>query len=184
MRLALNTAAASAFFLAVSPCLAANPLCDQLKTFEMEPLVKLPDGALQRRWIDFSWGSPENLARDEIQIGATLKCHGSDDIAIALCKYLLHHTPHENMSALPLGIMQCEGFASGRPAFPRRWVEELSWDTPGELVEMLQIDQFNRPNVEPSLRLTIMPLPESPRAKKPTPFFRSLSSKLGSDEGE
>jgi hypothetical protein len=80
-------------------------------------------------------------------------------------------TLHETVSALPQGILRCEGFASERPAFPRRWVEELSWDVPGQLIEMLQIDQFDRPDTERSLRLTIMPFPESPQATKPVPFF-------------
>jgi hypothetical protein len=150
----------------------------------LTPLAKLPDGGLQRRWIDFSWGPPENLAPDEIQLGATLKCHGSDDTARALCQYMLHHTSFENITSVPQRILQCEGFASGRAASPRKWVEELSWDAPGDVIEMLQIDQFDRPNTDASMRLTIMPFPESPQANKPTPFFRSLSGKLGSDDEE
>lgn len=184
MRLAFHIAAVCAFSLSVRPCMAANELCHQLKSFARAPLTALADGGHQRRWIDFAWGSPENLAADEIQIGATLKCQGSDAPANSLCHYLLHHTSHETVSALPQGILRCEGFASERPAFPRRWVEELSWDVPGQLIEMLQIDQFDRPDTERSLRLTIMPFPESPQATKPVPFFRSLSGKLGSGGGE
>jgi hypothetical protein len=184
MRLAFHRAAACALFFAASPCLAANGLCDQLKSFGLTPLAKLPDGGLQRRWIDFSWSAPENLAPDEIQIGATLRCHGSDDTGKALCQYLLHHTPHEFITYLPQGILQCEGFASARPASPSKWVEELSWDAPGDVIEMLQIDQFDRPNTDATLRLTIMPYPESPQAIKPAPFFRALSGKLGSDDEE
>src|SRR5580693_6037748 len=94
-----------------------------------------------------------------------------------LCKYVHQNTPHENMSALPLGILRCQGFVSNRAAFPRRWVEELSWDAPNGLIEQIQIDQLARHDAEPSMRLTIMPFPESPQAKKPAPFFRGLSAK-------
>lgn len=135
--------------------------------------------------MDFSWGGPENLAKDELQIGATLKCHGSDDAAQMLCQYVLHNTPHENLSALPLGILRCQGFVSDRAAFPSRWLEELSWDAPNGLIEKIQIDQLDWYDVEPSMRLTIMPFPESPLAKKPTPFFKALSAKLNLwDQGE
>ncbi|BEV01477.1 hypothetical protein [Novosphingobium olei] len=184
MRLAFHIAAVCAFALSAGHCMAASELCHQLKSFARAPLTELADGGLQRRWIDFAWGGPENLAPDEIRIGATLKCQGSDAPANSLCQYLLHHTPHETVSALPQGILRCEGFASDRLAFPRRWVEELSWDVQGKLIEMLQIDQFDRPGTERSLRLTILPLAESPQATKPVPFFRSLSGKLGSDDSE
>jgi hypothetical protein len=97
---------------------------------------------------------------------------------------MLHHTSFEQTPSLPQRILKCEGFATDRPASPRQWVEELSWDAPGELVEMLQIDQFDRPDTDATMRLTIMPFPETPQVKKPPPFFRSLSGKLGADETE
>jgi hypothetical protein len=178
MRSTLFLAGALTAALGFCPVWAAESLCDQVNVFEQEPLTKLPDGGLQRRWMDFSWGAPKNLAKDEVQIGATLKCHGSDVAAEKLCKYALQNTPHENMSALPLGILRCHGFVAGKAAFPSRWVEELSWDAPNDLIENIQIDQLARQGFEPSMRLTIMPFPESPRAKKPEPFFKPLSSKL------
>lgn len=184
MRSAFLRAAVCTFSLAASPCLAADELCDQLKSFEHTPLAKLADGGLQRRWIDFTWSPPENLAPNEIQIGATLRCHGSDDTAKALCQYMLHHMSFEQVPALPLRVLRCEGYVSDRPASPRRWVEELSWDAPGDLVEMFQIDQFDRPDANASMRLAIFPFPESPLAKKPVPFFHSLTSKLGSEDEE
>jgi len=178
MRPALFTAIAFSFFLAAGPSLAAEVLCEHLASFERAALAKLPDGSLQRRWMDFSWGAPENLAQNEVQIGATLKCHGSDDVAKSLCAYVLHHTPHENMSALPLGILRCRGFASNQTAFPERWVEELTWDAPNGLIGQIQIDQLARRDAEPSMRLTIKSSPESSQAKMPPPFFKALSAKL------
>jgi hypothetical protein len=167
---------------AASAGFAEDELCKRVGAFERTPLVKLADGGFQRRWMDFSWGGSENLAQNEVQIGATLKCHGSDDVAKTLCSYALHNTPHENMTYLPMAILRCHGFVSDRATFPRRWVEELGWDTPDGLIEELQIDQLDRPDTEPSIRLTIMPFPESPRATKPSPFFEALSAKLGSDD--
>lgn len=169
---------------AAGSSLAADELCNQVKSFERKPLTKSPDGDLQRRWMDFSWGAPENLQENEVQIGATLKCHGSDEAAKALCQYVLHHSPHENITALPLAILRCEGFVSARAAFPSRWIEELGWDMPNGLVEQFQIDQLGRADHEPSMRLTIMPYPESPDTEKPEPFFKALSAKLGVDQGE
>jgi hypothetical protein len=54
--------------------------------------------------------------------------------------------------------------------------------TPDGLIEELQIDQLDRPDTEPSIRLTIMPFRESPQAMKPSPFFKALSGKLGLDD--
>lgn len=178
MRSAGVLAVALTALLAAGSSSAADGLCEQIKSFEQEPLIKLPDGGLQRRWMDFSWGAPKNLAKNEIQIGATLKCRGSDIVAEKLCRYALHNTSYENMSALPLGILRCHGIITYKATFPSRWVEELSWDAPNGLIEQIQIDQLARQDVEPAMRLTIMPFPESSQAKKPEPFFKALSSKL------
>jgi hypothetical protein len=178
MRPALFTALALFFPLAAGPSLAADGLCEHVKSFEQKALLKLPDGGLQRRWMDFSWGGPEKLLQDEVQIGATLKCHGSDDVAETLCEYVLHNTPHENITALPLGILRCDGFASNQAAQPRHWVEDLSWDLPSDLIEQIQIDQLGGSYAEPAMRLSILPFPESSDAKKPPPFFKALSTKV------
>lgn len=180
----LLVAAALTFLFLASPGLAATELCQRVKSFEQTPLTKLPDGELQRRWMDFSWGPDQPLEENEVQIGSTLRCSGSDEVAKALCQYAVHHSPHENFTALPLAILRCYGFLSGRAAFPRRWVQELSWDGPNDLIEQFEIDQLDRPDHVPAMRLTLMPYPESPQAKKPEPFFNALSAKLGLDEGE
>lgn len=184
MRRALFLGVALTSLFAAGSSLAASELCEHVKSFEQKPLSKLPDGELQRRWMDFSWGPPENPQEGEIQIGATLKCDGSDDVAKALCQYAVHHSPHENISALPLDILHCYGFVSKWAAFTHRWVQELSWDAPSDLIERFEIDQLDRPDHVPAMRLTIMPYPESPQAKKPAPFFKALSTKLGLDEDE
>jgi hypothetical protein len=171
--------------IAASSSLAADEFCEQVKSFEQKPLTELSEGWFQRRWIDFSWGASDNLKENEVQIGATLKCRGSDDVAKILCRYLLRHTSHEFITTLPLDILACEGFVSGWAAFTHRWVQELSWDAPNGMIEQFQIDQLDRPDHEPSMRLTILPYPEPPEAKKPEPFFKTLSAKLGvEDQGE
>jgi hypothetical protein len=182
MRLAIFTTVALARLFAAGPSLAAGGLCEQLKTFEQKPLTELSQGWFQRRWLDFSWGQAENLKENEVQLGFTLKCRGSDDVAKTLCQYMLHNSPHENLTALPLDILACEGFVSGWAAFTKRWVQDLSWDAPNKMIEEFQIDQLDRPDHEPSMRLTILPYPEPPEAKKPEPFFKTLSAKLGSGE--
>ena len=179
MRRALFIAVALISLCAANCSFAATELCQQLKLFEQTPLTKLPDDELQRRWMDFTWGPPENLAENEVQLGATLKCNGSDDAAKALCEYAVHHSPHENITALPLAILRCYGFVGGRATFPDHWVQDLSWDAPKDLVERFEIDQLDRPDHIPAMRLTLMPYPESSLAKKPEPFFKSLSDKLG-----
>ena len=187
MRSANLVALALASLFAAGPVLAADDLCKQVNAFERKPPDKLPDGSLQRRWMDFSWAAPEEPATlQDVQIGATLKCHGSDDVARALCRFTLKNSPHENSTSLPLSILRCHTLAPDRPMFPKRWVEEVSWDVPSGLVGRLQVDQLARHGVEPSMRLTVMPFPESPQARKPAPFFKSLSDKLdlwdGGDE--
>lgn len=184
MRRAVFIAVALTSLFAAGACLAADEFCDQVKSFEQKPLGKLSDGELQRRWIDFSWGAAESLEENELQIGFTLKCRGSDEPAKALCQYMLHHSSHENTASLPLHILRCHGFVSDWVANTHRWVQDLSWDVPKDLIERFQIDQFDREGHERSMRLTIVPYPESPQAKKPAPFFKELSAKLGLDEGE
>jgi hypothetical protein len=166
------------------PSLAADELCTKLSAFEQAPLAELPSGGLQRRWIDFSWEPPGDLPPDEIQLGATLRCVGSDSVATQLCDYALHNSSFEFMALLPLRILACQGFASASRPLPHRWVEELSWDTPNGLIEELQIDQLFRPDATPSMRLTILPFPENVEAKKPPPFFAVLAAKPGSDDKE
>lgn len=184
VRRVLFMAVALTSLFAASSSLAADEFCEQVKSFDRKPLATLPDGELQRRWIDFSWGTATDLKENEVQLGFTLKCVGSDEAAKTLCQYLIHHTPHENLSAVPIGILRCEGFAAGRAAFPGRWVEELSWDGPNDLVEIFQIDQLDREGHEPTMRLTMMAYPESPQAKKPAPFFKALWDKLGLEDHE
>jgi len=165
------------------PVFAADELCKQVKSFEQTPLTKLPDGELQRRWMDFSWGPDDELKPNEVRIGVTLRCSGSDDAAKALCQYAVHNSPHETITALPRGILRCFGFISNKAAYPRRWVEDLRWDAPNDLIERFEIDQYDRPDHVPAMRLTLMPYPESPQGKKPEPFFKGLSAKLDpSDE--
>ena len=166
------------------PSLAADELCTELKAFEQAPLAELPGGGLQRRWIDFRWEPPGELPPDEIQLGATLRCVGSDSVATQLCDYALHNSSFEFIALLPLRILACHGFASGSRPMPRRWVEELSWDTPKGLIEELQIDQLDRPDAVASMRLTMLPFPESVEARKPPPFFAALADRLGFNDEE
>jgi hypothetical protein len=170
------------------PSAAANEFCEKLQTYERTPLIKLPDGGLQRRWMEVTWVAPEpepptsDPTQGVVQIGATLRCESSDDVAKAFCKYAIHQTSHEFPEVLPVQILSCHGLAS--IAHPRRWLEDLDWSTPNDLIERLQIDQLYRSGAEPSMRLTITPYPESPAAKKPPPFFKALSVKLGFDDEE
>lgn len=141
--------------------------------------------------MDFIWERPAAPKSDEahtgsveIQIGYSLRCIGSDDIAKKFCAYAAHHTSYEFPYVLPLRILQCHGFVSPSNIHRKKWAEELSWDSPEDLIEQLQIDLLERNNTDPSIRLTIMPFPESPSAKKPPPFFKALSAKLGIDGEE
>lgn len=182
MRRALFISVALTSLFTAGSSLAADGFCEQVRSFEQKPLDVLPDGELQRRWMDFHWAAPENLKKNEVQIGATLECNGSDDVAKKFCAYLIRNTPHEDMTVLPLGVLRCHGFVSSWGASTHRWVQELGWDTPNGLIERFQIDQLDRSDHEPSMRLTIMPYPESLQAKKPAPFFKALSAKLGLED--
>ena len=178
IRWALGIASSLACLVSASPGLAADEFCERLTSFEQMPLTQLPGGDLQRRWIDFRWEEQKRLPENEISLGYNLRCEGSDETSKVLCRYFLTHTSIERAASLPLSILHCHGFVFGQGVSRERWIEDLTWTAANGGVEQLQIDQFQRRGHQPSMRLTIMPYPESPQAKKPEPFFKALSAKL------
>ena len=184
MARALSFLAATLLLGWAGPSWASDAFCQHIQEFEESRLTKSPDGGLQRRWIDFIWMAPAPSKTGDVQIGFGLKCIGSDDVAKSLCAYAVHHTSYEFPSDLPLHILGCHGFVLPPKVRQRRWIQEFDWDAPHDDIEQLQIDQLERDDADPRIRLTILPYPESPDAKKPPPFFGALSAKLGLESEE
>ena len=132
---------AAALALGGSAPADADELCSKLKNFETAPLPSNPERA---RWIEVHWVGSW-LSED----GWGLNCVGSDEIAQALCRYVVGHTSYEFPSYFPARILSCKGFDLPRM---RNWQAEIDVNMAEDRWHRLVVDLGERENDSGAVR--------------------------------